>query len=229
MNGLNIEDHDSNNAIPEDLNISSNDLSYESAKFDFKKYKNWIIALVATVLVFVAVIALINSNQNKVEEQLKEVSDNTEIASNPDDVPSFFSASLLNLENEAPTNVADTTPPTVESNNEAEVFNFEDEFDFAALDELANTETTAGPVIATETETETDPFAINNNDIAALLGSSTTPDPLPLEVTEESLGLNSNTLPEAMMAGSMQGDTGPALWFALIPSIAYGLIRKKRA
>lgn len=49
------------------------------------------------------------------------------------------------------------------------------------------------------------------------------------EPFSEGPNLNSNTTPEALMSGQMQGDTGPVIWLALIPSFAYAIVRRRRS
>lgn len=231
MNGIDLNSNA--NIIPDDLDDNSTntvgpeEFSTGTASFDLKKYKNWIILLIVTILVFIGVIALINHNNQQIEDKL-QTSDNEVVATNPDQIPAFFTANLLGLENEAPTNVENTTPTstTTAQNTTTEPvvddsFVFPEDFSFDDL----NAATDNFPIVNTESQDSGDSIA----DLLAASDFNQNGEQVDNSVPTDNIGLNTNTMPEALMSAEMQGDTGPALWFALIPSLAYGLLTKRKS
>lgn len=208
------------NSIPEDLIPGSNDLTTGFEKFSFEKYKKWIIALVAAVLLLIGAIFAMNSGNSEIEQKLEATE--TEIVT--ENLPSFFTANLGSLPGggEAPEGLA--APSS--TNDDAEPI-IDPDFDSAGsldLEEFGifNEDEDAG-------DDSTNPGTFPDDLLPAgdvPPAPSTTPDNLSTE--PQMPNLNSNTAPETLMAGEMQGDTGPAAWLALIPCLGYGLLRKKK-
>lgn len=230
---INVDDQDIK--LPDDLggNESSSNVSLGSG-FEFSKYKNWFFVLGGTVLIFVAVIFSLSNSSTEIQERLEA----TEVATEEtveDNIPSFFMGSLVNVPGGS--EVPDETLFTAtEEDDDDDFMNWDLDFFGNEDEEEENDEE------EDETFEENDPFFGSFDETDTNTGS----DPDSLEALLGMIGevsdstevqepfssgpnLNSNTTPETLMTDQMQGDTGPAVWLALIPSFAYAIIRRRRS
>ncbi len=210
--------------IPEDIIPST---ASENSLLGFLKDKEirlWIFIFTGVLIVFLGVFFFMSKQTTEVKEKLADVEESV-----PDverKLPAYFTASLFNEEapgggGSAP--AASETPVSAETTADPlDGFNLSDlgiEDDATASDTVEPSIDTSGSTTTTTSvfdelgTTETEPTTSGD-----LLGSANTGE----------FGLESNTSAEVMMSGELEGDTGPALWLALIPTMFYGLARSRK-
>lgn len=232
---VNVDDHDVK--LPEDLTSSNNSAGEFSAGFEFGKYKNWLLILGGTILIFVAVIFSLSSSSSEIQERLEATDVAVEQEEGTENIPSFFMGSLANLPSGE---VPDSELDDFDDEEDEDPFDFfndqdvEDDFGFSDDDDDEDPFDFFNESDFFNSADEDDSVQENEDsdiDLEQLFGRiedvSTINNPtLP---SSDGPSLGSNTTPETLMSGEMQGDTGPAIWLAFLPSVAYLISRRRRA
>jgi hypothetical protein len=226
---LNVNVDDEDGAIPEDLIPGSDDITAGFDNFSIDKYKKWIIALIIAIVLFGISLFVINSGNSEIKEKLEETDKELATTAN---LPSFFTANVGSLPGgEAPetpdVDSADDTDPVI-AGDDLENIDSGGSVDVSDLGIFSGDSTDSGD--DAEDTGSGDPFEDLMNETNTF-GSANSEVPSDTEndtADASGLSLNSNTTPEALMTGEVQGDTGPAIWISMLPVLGYGLLRKKK-
>jgi hypothetical protein len=228
-----VDDHDE--SVPEDLIPGASDMTADLSSFSLKEYKTWIYSGLAVIVLIGVIMFLLNKENSTIEQKLEDTTE--DVVSSTENLPSFFTANLLQngLGGEAPDGVdgaGDPIGPQVPDNTDP-VFDPGTALGDTQLPD-SNLDDPLGGIALDTPDSTANPSTDTGNDIFAdILGnpdaynSAATATDMSQQI-DTSLSLNTNTAPETMMSGELEGDTGPALWLAFVPTLAYAVTRKRK-
>jgi hypothetical protein len=227
-----VDDHDE--SVPEDLIPGASDMTADLSSFSFNEYKTWIYSGLAVIVLIGVIMFLLNKENTAIEQKLEDTTE--DVVSSTENLPSFFTANLLQdgLGGEAPDGVdgagdpigiqvPDTTDPEFDPSNDL----------LGDVQLPASDLPLGGIALDVPSTTIALPDNSGSDIISDILGN---PDAYSSAATatdlsqqaDTSLTLNTNTAPETMMSGELEGDTGPGLWLAFVPTLAYAVTRKRK-
>jgi hypothetical protein len=222
--------------IPADITPSASPDHSLAGFWRDKEIRMWIYIFVGVLVVFLGIFLFMNKQTTEVKEKLASVETATPETGRA--VPEYFTASLFNNPSNDESPNGSTSDPVGTDSPDSDLP--EDPLAGFNLDELGLGEDSTGTTTTTDSTVVTpsiDTATTNDNDLNSIFDdlAATTVDPvnsaddlLGSATTNSEFGLGTNTSSEVMMSGELEGDTGPGLLVALIPSMLYGLLRKKQ-